>query len=339
MEHDSIANRPDLNSKGDKDMYPIILKPVLKDYIWGGSKLIAEYGKVSDLERVAESWELSCHDMECSIIKKGEYKHLTLNEYIQKVGKGVLGSKAEKYSDFPILIKLIDANDNLSLQVHPDDTYALKYEGEYGKNEMWYIVDCSPGASIIVGLKSEVSKEEFKKRIDDNTLLDICEQIPVNIGDTFYIEAGTIHAIGRGILIAEVQQNSNITYRVYDYDRTDKNGNKRELHIEKAIDVLKLHPQKVEVSHFEKIDTNGNISRDLLKCKYFIVREMVIKDEEVLMCGYESFQSILILEGTICLKYKESDMKLTKGDSVFIPANIGMYTIKGQCKLLLTELS
>ena len=185
-------------------LYPLKLTAPLKDYPWGGTRLKTEYHKETALEKVAESWELSCHKDGESIIANGEAAGKKLSEYIEAEGKGILGSNAEKFTYFPLLIKLIDAKDSLSVQVHPDNEYALRVEGEYGKTEMWYIVDCEPGASLLYGFKHRISKEEFERRIRDDTLLEVCNKVPVHKGDVFFIDSGTLHAIGAGILICEI---------------------------------------------------------------------------------------------------------------------------------------
>jgi len=218
------------------------LKPGCKDYLWGGSKLIREYGKEYAGDVLAETWELSCHPDGPSVIDGGEYAGWTLAEYIEKKGKAVLGSSCSRLQDFPILIKLIDAKDNLSIQVHPDNQYALENEGQYGKTEMWYVLDAGEDAFLYYGFDKEISLEEFSGRIQEDTLTEVLHAVPVQKGDVLFIEAGTIHAIGKDILIAEIQQNSNVTYRVYDYGRTGKDGKKRELHIEKALAVTNRAP-------------------------------------------------------------------------------------------------
>lgn len=208
------------------------LKAPCKDYIWGGNRLREEYGKELDSDKIAESWELSCHKDGQSMIVGGEFDGKTLSDYIEAKGKSaVLGKNCDRFEYFPVLIKLIDAKDNLSVQVHPSNDYALRVEGEYGKTEMWYIVDCDPGAELLYGFKHEISKEEFAERIANNTLLEVTNNVPVHKGDVFFIESGTLHAIGKGILIAEIQQNSNTTYRIYDYGRVGKDGKPRELHV------------------------------------------------------------------------------------------------------------
>lgn len=195
------------------------LKPSCKDYLWGGHRLVEEYGKEYDGDVLAESWELSCHPDGPSVIVNGDHVGKTLQQYIEEEGKGVLGTHCGRFRDFPILIKFIDAKDNLSIQVHPDNRYALKNEGQYGKTEMWYVMDAGKDAFLYYGFKKEVSKEEFEKRIKENTLLEVLNAVPVQKGDVLFIESGTIHAIGKDILIVEIQQNSNVTYRVYDYGR------------------------------------------------------------------------------------------------------------------------
>ncbi|MCI6751509.1 MAG: class I mannose-6-phosphate isomerase, partial [Selenomonas bovis] len=218
-------------------LYPMKLIAPLKDYIWGGTRLKDEYGKKTDLDKVSESWELACHKDGKSVIANGEAEGQTLEDWLAKQGKEVLGKHVENFPYFPLLIKLIDAKDNLSVQVHPDNDYAQRVEGEYGKTEMWYIVDCEPGASLLYGFQHEISKEEFECRIKENTLLDVVNRVPVHKGDVFFIDSGTLHAIGKGILICEIQQNSNTTYRIYDYGRVGKDGKPRELHVQKALDV------------------------------------------------------------------------------------------------------
>ena len=220
------------------------LKPAFKDYIWGGTKLRDDFGFKSDLKKIAEGWMLSCHKDGENIIDGGKFDGKTLSEVIKETGKDILGTKAQKYDFFPILIKLIDAKDNLSVQVHPNDDYALRVEGEYGKTECWYVIDCDEGAELIYGFKKKISNEEFRKRIEDNTFLDIVNHVKVKKGEFFFIESGTLHAIGKGILLAEIQQNSNTTYRVYDYNRLGADGKPRELHTEKALDVTKCEPPK-----------------------------------------------------------------------------------------------
>jgi len=236
-----------------------------------------------------------------------------------------------------LLIKLIDAKDNLSVQVHPENEYALRVEGEYGKTEMWYIVDCEPGASLLYGFKKEISKDEFERRIADHTLLDVCNRVKVHKGDVFFIEAGTLHAIGKGILIAEIQQNSNTTYRIYDYGRLGNNGKPRELHVAKAIDVTKLVPPTHETKAALEMDFFANYKADLLvQCEYFTVYHFDLHGKCHLQATKKSFQSILVLDGTLEIEYAAGEMTIEKGESVFIPAEMGEYMLKGKGDFILS---
>lgn len=309
------------------NLSPVKLNPAFKDYLWGGTKLKTLYGKKSDLERVAESWELSAHKDGQSTIASGDFFGLTLSEYITANGNDCLGKKALEFDFFPILIKFIDAADSLSVQVHPDDEYALKYEGEYGKTEVWYVLDCEEGACLYYGFNRIVTKEELAKRIEENTILDVLNKVPVKKGDVFFIEAGTVHAIGKGMVICEIQQNSNTTYRVYDYDRRDKNGKTRELHIEKAIDVAKLNPS--ERYTFE----NKNI---IAKCKYFTCEKLNISEIGSIEMTEECFKSITVISGEGKLMLNGETLDFKAGDSVFIPAQSSVAEIYGQCELIVS---
>lgn len=321
-------------------MKAIKLNPAFKDYLWGGTKLRDEYGKKCDLDKVAESWELSCHKDGCSVVADGEYAGLTLPQYIEKAGKAVLGTDCEKFEYFPILIKLIDAKQNLSVQVHPDNDYAMRVEGEYGKTEMWYVVDCEPGAGLLYGFKHEISKEEFRRRIEDNTLLEVTNRVEVHPGDVFFIEAGTLHAIGEGILIAEIQQNSNTTYRVYDYGRVGADGKPRQLHIEKAIDVTRLAPATRPCGRPQAKPEafDGGSVLPLASCDYFTVKEMEVTSHAALMADEKSFHSLLLLDGSLTLSMGGEKLEMKKGTSVFVPAGSGDYTLTGKGRLILTTV-
>ena len=318
-------------------MYPMKLTAPLKDYIWGGTKLKTEFGKETDLEKVAESWQLSCHKDGSSVIANGEYAGKTLPEYIETAGKAVLGADCASFEYFPILIKLIDAKDNLSVQVHPNNDYAMRVEGEYGKTEMWYVVDCDDGAELIYGFNREVSREELERRIKDNTLPEICNYVPVHKGDVFFIAAGTLHAIGSGILIAEVQQNSNTTYRVSDYGRLGADGKPRPLHIEKALDVTKRERPSLPygaVGETEK--TEYGSKRKLAACKFFTT-ELLKLNGNFALKQEDSFVSLLVLEGEIGVSWGAGELIAAKGGSVFIPAGLEV-KITGNAEILLSRV-
>ena len=309
------------------DLSPVKLTPACKDYIWGGTRLKTEFKKGVDLDKVAESWELSAHKDGESRISGGVFDGMPFTEYIEKNGRGCIGKNAEKFEFFPILIKLIDAKDNLSVQVHPSDEYALKNEGEYGKTEMWYVVDCEKDAFLYYGFSQAVTKEEFKKRIENNTLLEVLNKVEIKKGDVFFIESGTIHAIGKGAFICEVQQNSYKTYRVYDYDRRDKNGNARELHIEKALEVTNLTPPEKQKTGDAKI---------LAKCKYFTVEKFDSSVSGEIPLSTDCFRSLVVLSGDAVLTVGDAKLTISKGDSVFIPAQGGNAVVSGRCEAIVS---
>lgn len=320
-------------------LYPLKLKPAFKDYIWGGTRLRDEYNKKTDINPVAESWELSCHHDGNSIIANGIYAGKTLAEYITEQGNSAVGTKAAGKKDFPILIKFIDAKQNLSVQVHPDDDYARVHEGEQGKTEMWYVVDATPGASLIYGFTKEISHEEFKQRIENNTLLDVCNRVPVKKGDVFFIEAGTLHAIGAGALIAEIQQNSNSTYRVYDYGRLGKDGKPRQLHIEKALAVTKLMPPQRKPEAIAELECFKDYDLTILaQCELFKVSRFVLHGSCRLTAGSDSFHSLLVLDGEIKIIYDTKEFNFIKGDSIYVPAGMEEYTVSGRGEFILTTL-
>lgn len=315
------------------------LSPAFKDYLWGGTKLKTEYDKKSDLDIVAESWELSNHPAGSSIVTNGEYANKTFVEYLETEGKKVWGTNAQDFANFPVLIKFIDAKQALSIQVHPDDEYALRVEKEFGKNEMWYILDCEPGSFLYYGVNKEISQEEFRSKIEDNTILEVLNKVEVHKGDCFFIKAGTIHAIGAGILICEIQQNSNTTYRVYDFDRRDANGNARELHVDKAVEVSTLTPLDTQASETVKETLeNGTVKEGLAACKYFTTDRFDVKDSVTLTADETSFHSLIILEGEGNVTCGEESVSYRKGDSIFLPAGAGNYTVEGTCAFILTTI-
>lgn len=320
-------------------MYPIKLSPVFKDYIWGGSNLKNNWNKNADSDKLAESWELACHRDGTTKIANGHYKNVSFKELILEKGKDFVGTKCEDISKFPVLIKFIDAFDNLSVQVHPNDDYALRVENEFGKTEVWYIIDCEPGSSLIFGFNKDITKFEFEKSISEGTLLDLVNKVPVKKGDIFFIEAGTLHAIGKGILILEIQQNSNSTYRVYDYDRLDPLGNPRDLHVDKALDVTNLSElnMKDRTENCYVVE-NGYSKKTLAECEYFSSYIFDIEEDLTLNVDETSFHSIIILDSGLTLESKYGNMIMQKGDSIFLPAKFEDYKILGKGKLVLTHL-
>lgn len=309
---------------------PVKLLPAFKDYLWGGVKLKEEYGKKSELDIVAESWELSCHKDGESKIFGGEFDGKTLSEYILSCGKEILGTNAEQFDFFPILIKFIDAKSSLSIQVHPDDEYARRVENEYGKTEMWYILEADDDAYIYYGFNRTISRDEYRERIKNNTLLEVLNKVPTKKGDVFFIEAGTVHAIGGGNVICEIQQNSNSTYRVYDYDRRDKFGNPRELHIDKAIDVSNLSPAPAP--------SNASQNGILASCKYFTAEKINVCGDCEVKIGEESFRSIIVTSGECEMIFKDEKTVLKKGNSIFVPAQNGVLAFSGNAEIIISRV-
>lgn len=308
------------------------LKPACKDYLWGGHRIADEYGVEYDGAILAEAWELSCHPDGLSIITNGKFAGKSLREFIEINGHEVLGTHCRRFREFPILAKFIDAKDDLSIQVHPNNSFALQNEGQYGKTEMWYVLDAEPGAFLYYGFKKEISREEFAERIKKNTLLEVLNAVPVQKGDTLFIESGTLHAIGKGILIAEIQQNSNVTYRIYDYGRVGADGKQRDLHIEKALAVTNRVP----------IVKSGTNYPHIADCDYFTVDKLdldgVLTYRIQGTVREESFLSILILDGAGTIRNDGETLEYKKGDSIFLPANSGDWQIEGKCDALLTTI-
>lgn len=313
------------------------LSPAFKDYLWGGTKLRDVFGKKCGLDKVAESWELSAHPAGESALAGGEWDGLPLGEYFRRFPQA-LGKNAAAFESFPLLIKLIDAKEPLSIQVHPSDEYALRAEGEYGKTEMWVVVDCEPGAFLYFGVSREVSREEFGRRIADNTLPEVLNRAEVHPGDVFFIEAGTIHAIGAGILICEIQQNSNCTYRVYDYGRKGPDGKPRELHIQKALDVCRLSPQEAAGNLGPVLSCAGGQVQKLGECAYFSTERLSVEEALVLEAGEGSFVSLLVTQGGGWLEGPENALELRPGDSVLLPAGMGRARLTGSMTAIKTTV-
>lgn len=319
-------------------MYPMKMKPVFKDYLWGGERLTSEYGKDTNKRPVAESWEISCHIDGQSLVENGAFTGCTLADVLKQHPQ-MLGSACGLNAPFPILIKLIDAQQSTSLQVHPTDVYAQKTEGRIGKNEMWYVMDAKPETALILGCSKSVSRAEFKSRIENNTVLDIVHTVPVKKGDCFLVPAGMVHAIGSGALLAEVQQSSNITYRIYDYNRRDAQGNCRKLHIDHALEVIDTGLQAkncMDTAQTRRHD--GYTNTPIATWQWFRSYLLHIHSHAALTGREDSFSCILSLEGELCLKWGGNDLSLHKGESLFIPAGSGAYTLLGTGKVLLTQM-
>lgn len=317
---------------------PLKMHPCYKDYLWGGSRLKREFGKVDALEKTAESWELADLSDGVSTVENGNYKGMTLNTLAKRDRVGFWGTNC-RGEQFPLLVKLIDADQSLSIQVHPSDATALLKSGEHGKAEMWYIVDCDPQSYLYLGFSRKTTKEEFLYRAQDGTICDILNQVPVSRGDVFYILPGTIHAIGKGILIAEIQQSSNTTFRIYDYKRRDASGNLRPLHLKRASEVLSYTPVIPEecksntAVYFPEFQMY-----EMFSCPYFQSYRIDIQDRVTLKCNGQSFHHILCVEGSGIICSENKNYLLRRGDSYFMPAALGEYNIQGTCRILLSHV-
>lgn len=298
------------------------LTPAYKSIIWGGSKLKTLYGKQTDLSPLAETWELSFHKDGKSLLPDG-------TPLCEVATESDLGDNCKGFPFFPVLVKFIDAQDKLSIQVHPADEYALKHENSLGKTEMWYIVDADEGAGIYLGFKENITREQFEKAIFDKTLTDYLRFIPVKKGESYFIPSGTIHAICSGCLICEIQQNSNITYRVYDYGRRDKNGNERELHITQALDVTSttaLEPKELNIPVAEGVLKGIN--------KFFTAILVEVDTERMLKKDSGSFRCFTCLKGS----GRIGNVDISKGESVFVPASYEDFKLEGNFTAIMTTI-
>ncbi len=312
---------------------PEILKcaPAFKDYLWGGDTLKKLYG-VHAMEKVAEAWVLSCHPDGPSTVDGGPLAQKTLPQALQELGPAALGSRAARFPFFPQLIKLIDAKDRLSVQVHPSDAYALEHEKQFGKTEMWIVLDAKPGAGIYYGFQRPVSKEEFRHYIESQTLPEILNFVPAKKGDCFFIPSGTVHAIGAGLLIAEIQQNSNVTYRVYDYGRVGADGKQRPLHIEQAIAVSHTDVPKPQPT-FAKQTREDAVIQPLAQCDYFTVDRITLNGT-VTLTPQDSFLCVLVLEGSGQLNGRS----FAPYDCFFIPADVPSCRVCGNAVFLTSRV-
>ena len=305
-------------------MKPIKMKPCFKQYLWGGNNIKIIYGKDTPEPPVAESWEISAHSDGLSTVDGGECDGMTIPQLCEKYGSDFYGNSMTADEPFPLLLKVLDANDRLSVQVHPDDAYAQVHEnGGKGKTEAWYILHAEKGASLIYGFAKDLSKDDFRAAIESGKTESVLNSVSCEDGDVFYIPAGTVHAVGKGLMIAEIQQSSNTTYRVYDYDRRDAQGNLRELHIEKALEVSRTSSSKgMEKSRGTCETVGDNTIRHLIDNKFFCFDEICV-ESTYLADTKNLLHMIFVAEGS----FKIGDIALKKGDSALGPACVGKYTV------------
>ena len=314
-------------------LYPLVFEPIVKDRIWGGTKLRTDLGKHNlPSETTGESWELSAVPGDVSIVRDGEYAGRSLGELIAEHPDELLGNRIHNRfgQQFPLLFKFLDARDDLSIQVHPNDELAKKRHNSFGKTEMWYVMQADEGARIIVGFKHKSSPEEYLKHLEDKNLIEILNEVPVKKGDVFFLETGTIHAIGAGIVIAEIQQTSDITYRIYDWDRVDANGQSRELHVEQALDAMNYNTT-VTQKQYAQVQNTANVMVD---CPYFTTSYFPLTGEAKVEKDGSCFSVYICTEGSYTFAVGGEIFNFKKGDTILVPAALKSFTISGDATLL-----
>ncbi len=312
--------------------YPLEFEPILKENLWGGNQLKQQLNKKATSDKTGESWEISAVENSISIVSSGEYIGNSLQELIQKFPEQVLGTKvlAQSGLNFPLLFKFIDANQDLSIQVHPNDEVALKRHNTLGKTEMWYIMNAEPDAKITIGFKQVESPASYVEHLEKNNLFEILNQDQVHPGDVYYLKTGTVHSIGKGILLAEIQQTSDITYRIYDFDRVDDLGNPRQLHINEALDVIDYNPAKAKI----KYNTTENTSNEIVQAKYFTTNFIQLNGKMEFETHKDSFRVYMCVANSFVITYKMVEYHYKKGDTVLIPAAMCNFSMEGTASLL-----
>lgn len=313
-------------------IYPLLFKPILKERIWGGSQLKTLFDKPLASDKTGESWELSTVGNDQSIISNGIYSDKTFSWLLNQFPQEILGEKVYKQfgTQFPLLFKFIDACEDLSIQVHPNDEIAQKRHNCFGKTEMWYIIKADKGARNIIGFKEKISPEEYLQKLNDKDLLSILKEEKVHKGDVFFLETGTVHAIGKGIILAEIQQTSDITYRIYDWERTDAHGNPRELHLDLALEAINYYPTSTRL-HYSKTE---NLSNAIIQSNYFSTSFIPLNGKIQMQKNKESFHVYMCTEGQFSVLYGNEKYNFKNGDTVLIPAVMNEYTLEGNAELL-----
>lgn len=321
-------------------MGPFLLKPVGKDYLWGGRRLKEEFCKEIDMTPLAETWECSTHPDGVSQVVNGEHAGKNLQEILREHPE-YLGRHANPEGQLPVLIKLIDAKQNLSVQVHPDDFYAkLRENGSLGKTEMWYVLETAQNAELIYGFRYNMEEKKLRQSLQNGTIDRYLQHVKVKRDDVFYVEPGTVHGIGAGILLAEIQERSNLTYRLYDYDRTDRQGRKRRLHIEKALEVMDWRAKQEPRQPMRVLQYQPGYAREmLLRCKYFQVERMLLNTERlrkmaVLEGNPITFQVLLCIRGCGAVLFESGMLPFFKGDCIFLPAGSYNICLHGKAQFL-----
>lgn len=319
---------------GEMILYPMRMEGVFKETLWGGDRLRRYYGKDASFDHLGESWELSAVPGSESPVANGVYQGMDLNSLRDTFGSAFWGEhcRAER---FPLLVKLIDAAQDLSVQVHPSD--ALAISGEQGKAEMWYVLEARPGACLYLGFSRRVDRETILQSCEDGSVLSLMNRVSVSRGDVFYIQPGTVHAIGKGLTVAEIQQNSDTTFRIYDYHRLDSAGQPRELHWERAAEIMDcepLIPERCRANSMAQFD--GFTLSELFSCGYFRSYRLELRESVKLNCDASSFHSLLCVDGSGSIFHAGEAYPISKGQSYYLPAGMGGYELSGKCTVLLS---
>jgi len=313
-------------------LYPLQFQPILKERIWGGTKLKDHLNKSISSEITGESWEISSVENDVSIVVNGSLKGKSLKELVNEYPEALLGKKVYQQfgKQFPLLFKYLDAQKDLSIQVHPNDKLAKERHHSFGKTEMWYVMQADENAKLILGFKESSSPKKFMDSVNNKTLLSSLDSKLVKKGDVFFLETGTVHAIGAGTLIAEIQQTSNITYRIYDFDRVDTDGNKRELHLDLALDVINYNVVETERQYRKEV----NVSNEIVNCQYFTTNIIPLDGNTKITKNGQSFTVYMCVEGNFELEFDHTIYAYKTGDTVLIPAEISQFEIHGNASVL-----
>lgn len=314
------------------NLYPLQFKPILKERIWGGTKLKTVLNKPVVSDKTGESWEISTVEGDVSVVSNGVLKGKSLNDLIDSNPEAILGTEVYKKfgKQFPLLFKYLDAREDLSIQVHPNDKLAKKRHNSFGKTEMWYVMQADEDSELIVGFRKNSNSQEYLENLKNKTLLSILDEVKVKMGDVFFLETGTVHAIGAGLVIAEIQQTSDITYRLYDFDRTDSQGNTRELHIDLALEAI----------NYNKIDTKKNYnkvvnqSNTIVDCPYFTTNFLPLDGKVELNKTGQTFTVFMCVDGSFEIEYNNTKIEYKKGDTVLMPAEMKTFTLNGKASVL-----
>ena len=339
---------PSNSGEAKNKITPFLLKPAAKDYLWGGQRLNEDFSKNIDLDPLAETWECSTHPDGPSVVASGLFEGRTLVEVLnlhpEYFGTHPQSVYHDALNPLPVLVKFIDAKKNLSIQVHPSDEYARDHEhGQLGKTEMWYVIDAEPGSQLVYGFKTDVTVDQVKAGAEIGSIENLLQYVDVHKGDVIFINSGTVHAIGAGCLIAEIQESSNLTYRLYDYNRIGADGKKRELHIDKALDVANLHSSSSPRQPLRVLQYKPGYASELIgRCKYFQVERVLINTERIrnmaeVDASPESFETLLCIDGCadmFSMDDRNSFINIFKGDCVFIPAGSERYKLHGKAEFL-----